>query len=414
MATLRSNCTMLAVMFEFANRVADRSPPLNSTSTASAFGHVDHLVGDRFHFVARVHRRVQGSRFRFSSRLSRSSVHGSPAASVPAPAGAVAGRRRRSRPPSAPAGGSPADAPTIPGLDSRLTRFAPWHAGHSGARAAVTNASNSRSQSLHSIFEDRHGADVYRRKFQLPSSKSANRGFGCWANSRSCWLRPCRTSCQPPRPIRRENWESGSRDWELTRVRSRRLRRRAGSVGAAGGVARAHAGTVDPHAAPTPDSPASHVRARNGRAISAITSDDRDPSCPPATTSAASAGSCPTGSGSRPGRRRRGSMRRRVAASARRPSSSQLGQIAEAGDEAYELTVTAERVDDHRPDSRRPVLRRADAPAAAAAVRRARGGPGRHVAAACVARAVRIVDARASRGAARCSTSRATSSASTT
>ena len=37
MLRLRSNCTMLAVMFELANRVADRSPPLNSTSTASAF-----------------------------------------------------------------------------------------------------------------------------------------------------------------------------------------------------------------------------------------------------------------------------------------------------------------------------------------------------------------------------------------
>src|SRR5688500_8857916 len=36
MATLRSNCTMLAVMLEFAKRVAERSPPLNSTSTASA------------------------------------------------------------------------------------------------------------------------------------------------------------------------------------------------------------------------------------------------------------------------------------------------------------------------------------------------------------------------------------------
>ena len=34
---LRSYCTMFAVMLEFANRVAERSPPLNSTSTASAF-----------------------------------------------------------------------------------------------------------------------------------------------------------------------------------------------------------------------------------------------------------------------------------------------------------------------------------------------------------------------------------------
>src|SRR5687768_9176879 len=35
--TWRSNCTILAVMFEFANRVAERSPPLKFTSTASAF-----------------------------------------------------------------------------------------------------------------------------------------------------------------------------------------------------------------------------------------------------------------------------------------------------------------------------------------------------------------------------------------
>src|SRR5687767_401453 len=35
--TWRSNCTMFAVMFEFAKRVAERSPPLKSTSTASAF-----------------------------------------------------------------------------------------------------------------------------------------------------------------------------------------------------------------------------------------------------------------------------------------------------------------------------------------------------------------------------------------
>ena len=34
---LRSYCTMFAVMLELANRVADRSPPLKSTSTASAF-----------------------------------------------------------------------------------------------------------------------------------------------------------------------------------------------------------------------------------------------------------------------------------------------------------------------------------------------------------------------------------------
>ena len=34
--TWRSNCTMFAVIVELANRVAERSPPLNSTSTASA------------------------------------------------------------------------------------------------------------------------------------------------------------------------------------------------------------------------------------------------------------------------------------------------------------------------------------------------------------------------------------------
>jgi len=43
----------------------------------------------------------------------------------------------------------PAETPTIPGLDSRLTRLTPWQDGHSAVRAVVTNASNSRSQSLH-------------------------------------------------------------------------------------------------------------------------------------------------------------------------------------------------------------------------------------------------------------------------
>ena len=35
--TLRSNCTKLVVMDELAHRVPDRSPPVNWTSTASAF-----------------------------------------------------------------------------------------------------------------------------------------------------------------------------------------------------------------------------------------------------------------------------------------------------------------------------------------------------------------------------------------
>jgi hypothetical protein len=41
------------------------------------------------------------------------------------------------------------EAPTMPGLDSSLARFAPWQAGHSGVRSAVTNASNGFSQSRH-------------------------------------------------------------------------------------------------------------------------------------------------------------------------------------------------------------------------------------------------------------------------
>jgi hypothetical protein len=42
----------------------------------------------------------------------------------------------------------PFDAPTIPGLDKRLTRFEPRHDGHSALRSVVTNASKSRAQSL--------------------------------------------------------------------------------------------------------------------------------------------------------------------------------------------------------------------------------------------------------------------------
>jgi hypothetical protein len=42
---------MLAVMFELAKRVAERSPPLKSTSAASPPGHVQHLVGQSFDFV---------------------------------------------------------------------------------------------------------------------------------------------------------------------------------------------------------------------------------------------------------------------------------------------------------------------------------------------------------------------------
>jgi hypothetical protein len=41
----------------------------------------------------------------------------------------------------------PFELPTIPGLERRFTRFAPWHPGHSAVRSVVTNASNSRSQS---------------------------------------------------------------------------------------------------------------------------------------------------------------------------------------------------------------------------------------------------------------------------
>ena len=43
-----------------------------------------------------------------------------------------------------------AATPTIPGLDNRLDRFAPRHAGHDGTRSAVTNISNCLLQSRHS------------------------------------------------------------------------------------------------------------------------------------------------------------------------------------------------------------------------------------------------------------------------
>jgi hypothetical protein len=49
------------------------------------------------------------------------------------------------------AGPEPAadETPTIPGRDSRFWRFSPWQDGHSGVRAAVTNASNGVAQSRH-------------------------------------------------------------------------------------------------------------------------------------------------------------------------------------------------------------------------------------------------------------------------
>jgi hypothetical protein len=47
------------------------------------------------------------------------------------------------------AGRVPAATPTIPGLESSLARLTPWHAGHSGVRSAVTNASKGLSQSRH-------------------------------------------------------------------------------------------------------------------------------------------------------------------------------------------------------------------------------------------------------------------------
>lgn len=40
--------------------------------------------------------------------------------------------------------------PTLPGLESSLARFDPWHDGHDGIRRGVTNASNGLRQSRHS------------------------------------------------------------------------------------------------------------------------------------------------------------------------------------------------------------------------------------------------------------------------
>ena len=41
------------------------------------------------------------------------------------------------------------ETPTMPGLESRFSRFFPWHDGHSGWRLAVTSVSNGASQSRH-------------------------------------------------------------------------------------------------------------------------------------------------------------------------------------------------------------------------------------------------------------------------
>ena len=51
----------------------------------------------------------------------------------------------------APQASARADAlvPTIPRVDSSLSRLAPPHDGHAGTRSPVTNASNGFSQSLH-------------------------------------------------------------------------------------------------------------------------------------------------------------------------------------------------------------------------------------------------------------------------
>ena len=110
--------------------------------------HVDHLVGDRLYFFAWIHlRRFRGSRVQRVQGFRQGSSGGSvcssperqaqwaPPAPHPPPIGIAA---------FAP----PFDAPTMPGLDNRLTRFEPWHDGHSALRSAVTNASKSRSQSL--------------------------------------------------------------------------------------------------------------------------------------------------------------------------------------------------------------------------------------------------------------------------
>ena len=68
----------------------------------------------------------------------------------------------------------PFDAPTIPGLDNRLTRCEPWHDGHSALRSAVTNASKSRSQSLQ--WYSKKGIGAFYRwstpNFQFPTSKA--------------------------------------------------------------------------------------------------------------------------------------------------------------------------------------------------------------------------------------------------
>src|SRR5688572_24480865 len=151
---------MLAVMFELANRVADRSPPLNSTSTSSAFAmsitlSVIAFTSSREYIEARGSKGSKGSR---GSRGSRGSMgSGVSIRSGGSEAGAQLWPERQAQwappAPQPPVMGMatfalPLEAPTIPGVDHRLTRLAPRHDGHSALRSAVTNASKSCSQSL--------------------------------------------------------------------------------------------------------------------------------------------------------------------------------------------------------------------------------------------------------------------------
>jgi hypothetical protein len=126
-------------MFELAKRVADRSPPLNSTSTPATFAMLITLSVIAF-TSSREYIGVQGFRGSRVPGFRGSGVpgfrnycvlHGQLAPPAPQPPDMGTDVSRR----------GPFEVPTIPGLDNCFTRFAPWQAGHSAALAAVTNAS---------------------------------------------------------------------------------------------------------------------------------------------------------------------------------------------------------------------------------------------------------------------------------
>ena len=143
---------MLAVMFEFAKRVADRSPPLNSTSTTSAFAMFITLsvmaFTSSFEYMCLDVCGKRSAPDRRAMNLSRRRQSGTPVRHAqpapPAPQPPPAGSAREGARSAAP------DDPTIPGTRGAFLRFDPRHAGQPAVRLVVTKASKVRPQSRHS------------------------------------------------------------------------------------------------------------------------------------------------------------------------------------------------------------------------------------------------------------------------